>query len=837
MYPNIRIKINIALICFVAICAYAQKYMIIDEKNQARHHFLIDNIDSVFFVDYNNGETNGNNEYNPEIVSTYTSSATSSGYEDALVLDDKIYAVGHFGVRAIDISDVNQPKLIAENPLVESLSMKGRSITENGDYLYVVMRQASSGKAEKYVPDIRISFESDLSQYESGVDSISSNGIFNAFFKKLHIESLDAREITKAYLYPARFENNVYRNIIRLNSSSGKSVVFVRNDYATKSESLNALKEFYSNKNGDYCEVDWGAVVENGVSLKNITIYTSNAEKPTFSNNGIVNSFFKKLRISSANSERFKTLYLYKAKKENGVYRNVINFVSDDGKSFAFVREDYASEAEALNSLKKVYKTDNGDYCEVDWSVLSNGVGQRITDFSLFNFGAFDFYSHSANALIDEKASAAPNNSLHAARLMTGSARTASFANLTRNMEELISSGELSFWMKNLNPLQSDVEIPLLKRNGISIANLVLSEGTGTSSIGLKTDQTEIQTPAKINLSEWINIKIVVSEGGISLYYRSQEAGVWNLAATVRGEDFSFDAISIGLKTASPNTEIHIDDLYYSSSNLDGKSYVNGKLAVIQKTDLKIVDMFNLDLKGTGSVIIGDALVVNFLNGYNVYDISSPAHPKLTNWFRSPYFKEYQGCAGYESNGRKYVILCNYRLGYTILDVTDVGHVSVIKVDEGNDLEWDGMNMYNIAYNFDVAVNYPYVYFTNSTARAYLNTEKDVRGIMMMNISDLNDVKKKIISVPKNDLTSSTSGDTRPTRIVKIGNRLLINNADKGILVFEINDKFEPIYKEAVGIPGALNINCLRALKNGSVLAADDNISKKNASLFILKGF
>lgn len=837
------------ILCVFLLCfcceVFAQKYMVVNQKENKQTKFLVETIDSVYFEGFlsddhsDDSYLENDSPLNPTLMATYTH-PVAKGYEDLIVSGDTVFAVGNFGLRVIDWTNDEHPVLIAEHNLVDTPKMKGRSITQNGDYLYVVMRQNSSGDVERYVPDLRLTFESNMKKISNAGTQKSSDKTFNAFFEELHIKSFDARTTTKIYLYPARLEKGVYRNIIRfvyLDGTQQKSLVFVSNNYAAREECLNALTNKYKTSKGDSCLVNWNAVVENGVTIENIEVYSATGGNSSgISNNEVLNAFFKKLRISSVNPSSFNKVYLYKAKKESGVYRNIIRFQGTEG-SIVFLREDYSTLNDALNGLSTIYENSNGDFCEVNWDALKEGEYVSITDFELKTFGAFDSYTQRGSASIDETAEGAPNNGLYASKLST-TTRGDNYALLSRSLGSLYAKGELSFWLKNVNNIQSSVQVPLIQNNGENVVSIILSpRGDNRYSLGLKTADLCFKGPEVLENSVWYGVKLSVEGSDIKLFYRSKEAASWKELATInQGNRIDFNAISVGIQTDDPNVEMHVDNMYFAKENLDEKSYVNGKLVVFNKKSMNVENVYNLDLKGTGSSINGNALVVDFLKGVNVYDLADQKKPRLVFWNRPDYFKEFQGCAGYNHGGKSFVFISNYTLGFSILDVSDINNVKVVKEDENEDLLWDNSSMYGVSYNFDVLVEYPYVYLTSSTARPYLNTEKDVRGLLVLDISNLNDIKKNIVAVPSSDLTTVVTGDPRPTRLAKIGKRLFVNNSEKGLLVFELNNPAKPDYLGRIEVPGASSINVVRGSSRGKLFVADDESNGNSRNVYLFKG-
>ena len=108
------------------------------------------------------------------------------------------------------ITNENAPTLIKGQSLQKLTNnrtdMYARSIAIKDDYLYVPLRQSSGGSTENEMPETRMFFVSYQGSYNdwAGANGISSNDYVNAFFKSLHISSINLNQnIKQAYVYKA----------------------------------------------------------------------------------------------------------------------------------------------------------------------------------------------------------------------------------------------------------------------------------------------------------------------------------------------------------------------------------------------------------------------------------------------------------------------------------------------------------------------------------------------------------------------------------------------------------------------------------------------------------
>lgn len=710
----------------------------VDGKNMCAgytYHYKVDD-ETGGFIGSGTGLPDG--ELSVELISTYTD-VSKMGYEGMILDGDVLYASGQFGVRAINYANRKIPASLrsqtVKNIANGRTDMFSRSIAMKGDYLYIPLRQSSSGENENVKPTKRFRFESNTGNYSdlSGANGISSNATVNAFFKELHVNSINL-------------------------------------------------------------------------------------------------------------NQKFKVLYLYKGHYQDGYYLNTINLQGEDGTSSVLFRETFSTQTAALAALKNEYVNSKGDYCKVDWSALSNGTNiiKNVEFYKLV--GEFDSFRTTGTASVSGSTIACPNTGIYSICMDSGSGNSDNYALLTSNLSSIKSDGFLSFWCKiEQGPLVTDVEIPLIGLSGDNVLDLLVrSQESNNYSIGIKQNGTNSIGTACLAFGEWYNFKIEMSSFKTKLYWRTKETTDWNEAVALTSSNvLSFNQLNTGIKTNESNVKIYFDDYYYSESDIDDVAYVNGKLAVLNKHTFDVSTVCNLDVKAIDAKVYGNCLVLTCFYGFNVYDISDAANPKLTYTYRVNSFKESQNCEIYENAGKVYVFICNYSQGYTIADVTDINNVSIVCVNDYRNITYNGEKMYGKIYNFDVCIDYPYAYLTNATMRSYLHTDADRRGILTVNLVDFDNPNPYFSFVPSALLTTVTTGDPRPTHIVRSGNRLIINNAEKGLLVFNIENGI-PVYTSPVIIPGKPSVNDVYVPYDGCVFVNDNSHGGSvwpDRNVYLLEGF
>lgn len=696
------------------------------------------NMQAGYTYNYKTDEENGNftgsgtglpnDDNTPELISTFNN-PQAHGYEGMLLDGNILYTSGFFGVQSINYSDKSSPKL--ENRLSISTLTNGRndmlarSIAQKDQFLYVPLRQNSSGSMENYTPQYKFQFESIVGDYSSNQEGITNNNNLNNFFEDINITSINTRQ-------------------------------------------------------------------------------------------------------------NFKVIYIYQGYYQNGSYINTINIQGENGQNCVLFRETFSNQNEALSSLKNEYRNDKGDYCKVNWSKLS--IGHNVFTNIKFNLlGEFDAYKHNNASIIGEDAPC-PNTGIYSICLQTEVSDKEKQAILIHNLNDNLSIGDFSFWYKIDNMTSEDIIVPLANYQSTNVLSLIIqSVDSEKIKIGLLLNKEIVMGNAILNKKEWYNIKISLREQSVNLYYRPQEAGSWNNIAYITPSSIPiFNQLAIGINTYENNAKMYIDDYYFDETAIDDLSYINGKLAIIEKSTLKVKNIYNLDVKCIDAKVYENRLIVTCFYGFNVYDISNPASPKLTYAYRINNFKESQNCDIFEYNGQVYLFICNYSQGYIIANITDVNNVSITKIDEYKNITYNGENLYNKIYNFDVCISYPFAYLTNSTTRSYLNSNYDRRGVLTLNLNDFNNPNPIFTFIPNEVVTEITTGDPQPTRIARYNNKLILNNAEKGLLIFDIGIDGIPQFSYSIKTPENSCINCIY-VNSDYIFVADKNIYPFS-NIYLFKG-
>lgn len=551
------------------------------------------------------------------------------------------------------------------------------------------------------------------------------------------------------------------------------------------------------------------------------------------SNNTAMNSVIKNIYLKSVTQSDVDEIHIYKAHWDGSVFKNVIQLRKNGSFLKNLCRETFNSKEKAEAALSNNYENEDGDRVEIDWSKISLSYTQ-YKDVVLSTYGEFNHFESRGSATFDETAKGSPAKGGYSGRFRTTSASDNSAKVV---FDKDIEGGDLTFMMKLVNKPDKKVDVPLFRNQYINKLWLSLIPNSGGFSFALTIGGNQYTDTQTFNVDEWLNVKVSVVSDKVSLWVRGKECGYWKkLISANISTDIVFDAICFGIVTRAGNVELLVDDLYYNESEIDKVSYVEGALTIVDKTTLSVVNRYNFDYKVCGISIIKNRLIVNFLaGGFNVYDISNPQKPQLIYTYRPPYWVEYQGVDCFEANGRLYAICCTYVKGFSIIDLTDSKNIRIV-----GQIGFDKLSNYSPiqdhCYSFDVIVDYPYAYATFSHPGPYINTHEDHRGVLVMNLENLNNPLLSLTEIPSDWKSSITGGDRAPTRIAKCGNHIIVNGHEKGISVFDIGFNGRLMYSNSCVMPNACSSNAVVSTQDGLLFVGDDGTSGFLRNIYLFKG-
>ena len=397
----------------------------------------------------------------------------------------------------------------------------------------------------------------------------------------------------------------------------------------------------------------------------------------------------------------------------------------------------------------------------------------------------------------------------------------------------------INFWIK-INSLNDIVKIPILgyDEQTIYYITLKLSPNRKNISLGVCEEEVIYENETDIQENEWYNIKIKVDEGSLALWYRPKECGSWkNVISETDITNKLVNSLEIGMATNDQTASVNIDDIYYSNSDIDKCSYINGALSIYKKEDMSIIDTYNLELRCNSMAIYDNLLCVSCLRSINFYDISDPSKPQLIHSYRKDQWWEAQGSDIYETNGNVYLFVTCYTFGNAIFNITDPNNIHLVKELSISDLA--DYTQSNKNYTFDVVVDYPYAYCTFCVSRLYQDSESDHRGVLTIDLSDIDNIKTRLDEYPSSYYPKTTTdGDTKPCQITKCGSNLILNNGIMGITHFSVSDRKQPVFVSCHDINDHSCVMAVKGLTDSLLLVGDANSGDDaypNKNIYLLK--
>lgn len=637
-----------------------------------------------------------------------------------LTSDDRfLYSTGLFGIRKFNYEYDASLSLVLESTAGLRETQCGRVMVVNEDLIYLGVRQNTSGKIEKYSPEVSFFFENNINSINTSTH-ISNNKTLNTFVKNLRLKSVSKNDVDEFLIYKAKNENDVYKNVVQLRKGGVCVCNLYREVYSTESEALLMLPSKFTNSNGDYIEMDWNVITQSKVSIKNLV---------------------------------------------------------------------------------------------------------------LENCGEFDSFEISGSATFDETGTGNPNRGGHCALFKTqSSGNNKAVVKYGKNGE----GGFISLMINSSKVPSNDVVIPLMSSGNSYVASIVLKPQGNGIRFCLQLDDKTYMSDQIFRTKEWYNLQIKLTPSTASLSIREKECGSWTNLITVEDNsvDAVFDALCLGIITTANDVELLVDDYYYNSKDLVNVSYVNGALIVIDKNDLSVINKYSLDFKVCGMAKCRNRLVVNCLNGFNVYNIDNPTTPKLIYTHRPKTFTEYHGVGTFEANGRLYAISCIYTKGFTIIDLTDANDIKILNTFDFSSILVDGESIQGHCYSFNVVVDYPYAYATIASTNDYCNTAKDHRGVVAIDLHDVNNPQLSFVEIPQNRLSRFTNTDQTPTQITKVGDCIFLNNREYGVEVFYMDAEKKLSYGSHITMPEESSSNAICATPDGGLFIGDDSKNGSSRNIY-----
>ncbi|WP_302989928.1 hypothetical protein [Paraprevotella clara] len=284
---------------------------------------------------------------------------------------------------------------------------------------------------------------------------------------------------------------------------------------------------------------------------------------------------------------------------------------------------------------------------------------------------------------------------------------------------------------------------------------------------------------------------------GVKKWLVSENGSMELLAENNDFTDNCFVGRLIGRSGAVKGNNLYVVARSYlgGSGNRDDDNYLEGKLIVMRKNDLSVVQEIDSDIKLIEANINNGTMVVSGLKGFDIYDVSNPDTVIVAYQYRQEKFTEFQGVEIFEADSSVYVAFARFGEGVSIWDMTDVEHTHPIKDIAIQDTLTDGTVLPIGLQVFRVKLQYPYLYCTLAPMKKVFGKTGDMRGVLVYDLSDMADVKSKICLVPQDDYYTTKIGDPEPSHLDIYGDNLYVNFGEKGVAIFDISEPSSPIYE------------------------------------------
>jgi hypothetical protein len=428
------------------------------------------------------------------------------------------------------------------------------------------------------------------------------------------------------------------------------------------------------------------------------------------------------------------------------------------------------------------------------------------------NIGQFDNYTHEGDSYINETGIPCPNLGFYSAKLFSSGNHSA----VVEKAIELKPEAFISLWINFEKISSNKTYIPILKDDIFDVVSIIAYKDDDLVKIGINVSgEMEWLADSEIKMNEWYNLKVHINVSEVELSYRSKECGSWQSLVRESHELNSIEISGLCLGICSSDESlVYVDDYYYHPTEIDAVSYINGAFSIYDKNSLEKKSQMHLNIRPNAIAVHNNFLFLCCLRGINVYDISNPDNPILVDTYREK--TEFHGCDIFEKDDKTYLVVSIYTKGTAIFDVTNPFKIRLVKkVAIRSNTDWEK------CYTFDVVCKYPYAYSTLTVAWTEMFTDKDRRGVLCLDLSDLNNIKQVLYEIPEDVKSDITTADNQPNSITKYRDKLILNNSVNGMLIFDIDETGVPQYNSCQSVPSNSAINAVSAFSDGSLFAGD----------------
>lgn len=261
---------------------------------------------------------------------------------------------------------------------------------------------------------------------------------------------------------------------------------------------------------------------------------------------------------------------------------------------------------------------------------------------------------------------------------------------------------------------------------------------------------------------------------------------------------------------------------YLAGPYQNDKADYEGELVVLDKTNLKVVSEFSLSSKMNDAELSDSILVLSGINRFYLFDVSQPAFPVKLHEHISSVYKEYQGCATWKESGRRFVAFTLFTQGIDIWDITDTSSPRFVKNIALSDICTGNKYIHSL----DIKYQKPNLYATLAPMPQKYFQNEDVRGVVQINVTDMDSIVSKAYTIPREDYWKPMPGDSHPKSIAIFDNKIYLSAATSGAAVFNMSGD-SLVYKELLEISSSWNqIYPIVVTNSGYLVSGDWNWNK-----------
>lgn len=223
------------------------------------------------------------------------------------------------------------------------------------------------------------------------------------------------------------------------------------------------------------------------------------------------------------------------------------------------------------------------------------------------------------------------------------------------------------------------------------------------------------------------------------------------------------------------------------------------------------------------ATVCDSILLLSGINRFILFNIKTPQFPQKLSEYISPEYREYQGTVVWKEKGRRFAAFTLFTLGIDIWDITDCTNPKFVKNIKLSDVCSGNKNIQTLA----IKVHYPYLFATLApTHNAYFKKD-DVRGVIRLDVTNIEDIKVKAFYIPRKDYWKSMSGDSHPKSIDIYNGNIYLSAATSGVAVFRIKKDGDLQYEGLMDILSTNNqIYPICVTKSAFLVSGDWNLNK-----------